>query len=122
MRPRIDRQALGRAAEDAAAAYLVERGLTILLRNFRCRLGELDIVARTADRVLVIAEVRLRSDARRGGSPASVDGHKQRRLLLATRWLLGNQPALARLPVRFDVLAIDGSGEITWIKQAFDAR
>jgi putative endonuclease len=119
-----DRQKLGHDAEVAAASFLEQRQLTILVRNYRCRSGELDIVATTPDGVVVIAEVRLRASARYGGAAASVDWLKQRRMQRATRHLLTCQPALARHPLRFDVLdlAPDGDGyRIEWIRHAFEA-
>jgi putative endonuclease len=120
----IDRQALGRAAEEAAARFLESRQLTILARNYRCRSGEIDIVAETPEGVIVIAEVRLRADARYGGAAASVDWRKQRRIQRATCHLLARQPALTRRALRFDVLdlAPDGAGyRIEWIRHAFEA-
>jgi putative endonuclease len=120
-----DRQQLGRAAEDAAARYLAGQQLTILIRNYRCRTGELDIIAETASGVLVVAEVRLRTDARYGGGAASVDWRKQRRIQRATCHLLASKPALAKRAIRFDVLdlAPDGASgyRIEWIRQAFEA-
>ncbi len=120
----IDRQALGRAAEEAASRFLESHQLIILARNYRCRSGEIDIVAETPDGVIVIAEVRLRADARYGGAAASVDWHKQRRIQRATCHLLARQPALTRHALRFDVLdlAPDGAGyRIEWIRHAFEA-
>jgi len=119
-----DRRALGNAAEDAAAAHLASHGLTVIARNYRCRLGELDLIAREQPDILVIAEVRLRSHAAYGGGAASVDPRKQQRIVKATRHLLMTRPALAKLRARFDVLDIkpDGSGHhIDWIRHAFDA-
>lgn len=126
MRAPIDRQQRGRLAEDAAAAFLEARHLTILTRNYRCRTGELDIVAITPDGVLVIAEVRLRTNTRYGGAAASVDWRKQRRMQRATRHLIASKPALARHAVRFDVLDLaPGEGaaayRIEWIRHAFEA-
>ena len=120
----IDRRALGNAAEDAAVAHLSAAGLRILERNYRCRMGEIDIVALEGQDVLVIAEVRLRSRREFGGGAASVDARKQQRLLRASRHLLMTRPALARLRGRFDVLDIapaDGGYRIDWIRGAFDA-
>ena len=77
-------------------------------RNYRCRIGELDIVA-SDGRVLVVAEVRMRSSDRYGGAAASVTWRKRQRIVRATRHLLAMQPALAALPVRFDVLLADGA-------------
>jgi putative endonuclease len=120
-----DRQRIGRNAEDAAADFLQQRRLTILARNYRCRSGELDIVAATSTGVLVIAEVRLRADARYGGGAASVDWRKQRRIQRATGHLLARQPALARRALRFDVLDLAPDGaqgyRIEWIQHAFEA-
>jgi putative endonuclease len=120
-----DRQLLGRSAEDAATRFLEQQGLLIRARNYRCRAGELDIIAETSTGVIVIAEVRLRADARYGGGAASVDWGKQRRIQRAASHLLLREPALARRPVRFDVLDLAPDGpeqyRIEWIRRAFEA-
>lgn len=117
----MDRQKLGSDAEARAAALLEAAGLEILVRNYRCRTGELDIVARDHG-VLVVAEVRMRSSNQYGGAAASIGWQKQRRIVRATRHLLARQPQLALLPVRFDAL-LSGSATqpLEWIKGAFDA-
>ena len=116
-----ERHQRGLAAEDRAAQFLTSAGLTLLQRNYRCRMGELDLIARH-DNTLVIAEVRLRSSARFGGAAASITWTKRRRIVRATRHLLARYPSLQHCAVRFDALLIDGSGEdIEWIKGAFDA-
>ena len=114
---RTRKQIVGEQAEDRAAEFLESRGLVILERNYRRRLGELDIVAREGP-VLVIAEVRARSSERFGGAAASVGFHKQQRLIRAASQLLQRRPDLARMPVRFDVLCVSGA-QINWIRQAF---
>lgn len=116
------RQARGRAAEDAALALLQARGLSLLARNYRCRLGEIDLVMRDGDE-LVFVEVRARGGERHGGAAGSVDAHKQRRLHRAARHYLMTHPHAASLPARFDVVAIsgpDGENETHWIRAAFD--
>jgi putative endonuclease len=113
----MDRQQIGRAAEDAAVAFLESHGLAVLLRNFRRRAGELDVVARERD-TLVIVEVRTRSGELFGGAGASVDFRKQAKLRRAAAQLLQQRKDLAALRVRFDVIAIDSKG-IEWIKHAF---
>lgn len=125
---RLDRQRIGREAEDAAGRYLADRNHRILLRNYRCRMGEIDLVAcddsRSPALALVIAEVRLRSRRDYGGGAASVDHRKQQRLLRTARHLLATHPQLARLPVRFDVLDLAPEGDgyrIEWIRHAFTA-
>jgi putative endonuclease len=117
----MDRQQIGREAEDRAAGALQAAGFDILLRNYRCRAGELDIVARR-DSLLVIAEVRCRSRTDYGGGAASVTFRKQQRIVRASRHLLARHRALAQLPVRFDVLVVAGSGgEVEWLRAAFNA-
>jgi len=119
--PAIDRQQLGRDAETRAAALLEHAGLSVVVRNYRCRTGELDIVA-SDGRVLVVAEVRMRSSDQYGGAAASITWRKRQRIVRATRHLLALQPALAALPVRFDVLVADAAEQpLVWIRGAFDA-
>jgi len=113
----MERQRIGKSAEDAAVRFLESQGLTILLRNFRRRLGELDVIARNGN-TLVIVEVRRRSSDRFGGAPASVNLRKQSKLRRAAALLLQQRKDLAGLRVRFDVIAIGPTG-LQWIKHAF---
>jgi putative endonuclease len=119
------RQEIGQRAEQLAAEFLAAQGLTILERNYRRRLGELDIIARSPG-VLVIAEVRTRAGPTYGGAAASVDKAKQQRIIRAAAQLLQQRRDLARLPVRFDVLVVSGpdssSPQIEWIRHAFEAH
>ena len=116
------RQLSGRRAEDLAADFLCQAGCEILLRNYRRRLGELDIVARQAG-VLIVAEVRTRASNTYGGAAASVTRAKQQRIARAAAALLQQRADLARLPVRFDALLVtDPHGpvpHIEWIQHAF---
>lgn len=121
----MDRAVLGRSAEDIAADFLAEHGLTVILRNYRRRSGEIDLVAREGD-VLVIAEVRTRSTDEFGGAAASVDGWKQHKIVRAAMQLLQERRDLARLRVRFDVMVVRGAdgprATVEWLKHAFEAR
>ena len=110
-------QAAGGDAEDAAAAFLVSRGLSILARNYRTRLGEIDLIARDGE-YLVFVEVRLRQGHEAyGGALASITERKRRRIVAAARQYLMR---LARMPpCRFDVIAM-GGGAPEWIQGAFD--
>jgi putative endonuclease len=118
------RQQRGQRAEALAAQYLRAAGCEILQCNFRRRLGELDIVARAGE-VLVIAEVRTRSSRGYGGAAASVTRAKQRRITRAAQQLLQQRRDLAALPVRFDVIVVKDpegpSAAIEWIQHAFEA-
>lgn len=113
------RQLAGSAAEDLAARYLEAHGLVILDRNWRCRAGEIDLVAREGA-TLVFVEVRLRTSAVFGGAAASVDAHKQRRILQAARLYLAGRPDA---PCRCDVVVLDrlDPARVEWIRDAFQA-
>ena len=108
----------GAAAETQAVRFLIGKGLAILDRNVRCRLGEIDIVARDGACV-VFVEVRLRASERFGGAMASVDAHKQRKLAATARWYLARHPKLANEPCRFDVIAVRAHAELNWVRDAF---
>jgi putative endonuclease len=116
------RRARGIEAERLAAAHLQARGLVVIARNFRCRLGELDLVCADGG-VLVVVEVRQRSSRRFGGALASLTPAKRRRIARAAGVFVLAAPAWRRAPVRSDVVAIEGrpeaAHEILWIQNAF---
>lgn len=115
-------QARGRRAEDAALRFLEARGLVLIARNYRCRLGELDLVMRDGGS-LVFVEVRARGCEAYGGAAASIGWRKVRRLTAAARHFLMSHPREAQRPARFDVVAIsghDGENPPHWIRAAFD--
>jgi putative endonuclease len=114
----MDRRQTGTLAENRACAFLESQGFTIVARNFLRRIGELDIVARDGD-LLVVAEVRTRASDRYGGAAASVGRDKQRRIAATAALFLQWQPALRRCRVRFDVIVVR-DGAIQWLKHAFD--
>lgn len=94
-----------------------------MARNYRCRFGEIDLVMRDGG-CLVFCEVRFREQAAHGGSSASVDRAKQRRISRTAAHFLRRHRELADRPCRFDVVAIDGpprQPEVHWIRGAFDA-
>lgn len=95
---------LGRYGEDVAARFLADAGYRVLARNWRCELGEVDIVAADGD-TLVICEVKTRRNARFGPPSEAVTRSKLARLRrLAGRWLAdsGAHPRA----VRIDVVAV----------------
>lgn len=117
----MDRLERGRNAEDRAAKYLEAQGLTILVRNFRRRAGEIDIVARDGA-TLAIVEVRSRASRACGGAAASVGRRKQQRLIRASQLLLAAHPEWRQMPARFDVVIEEGDAQtarIEWIRHAF---
>ena len=108
----------GQRAEELAARFLEQRGLTVLARNFRCRGGELDLVCRDGG-VLVFVEVRLRRSASFGGAGASITASKQQRVILAARNYLAAH-GQSECVCRFDCVLLDGE-TISWIRDAFAA-
>jgi putative endonuclease len=96
---------LGRYGEDLAVEHLTAAGLAVIDRNWRCRAGELDIVAREGGD-LVFVEVKTRSGTGFGEPAEAVGPVKARRIReLACRWLAANRPA-GDLELRFDVVSI----------------
>lgn len=116
----MDRQKLGQDYEALAERYLLKRGMTIQARNYRCKAGEIDLIAHDRG-TLVFVEVRYRGHTSLVSSEESVTLTKQRRLIRAAQhYLLScNEDR----PCRFDVLAINLSGlgklRIHWIDNAF---
>ncbi len=115
----MDRRQTGSQAENSACAFLESQGFTIVTRNFLRRVGELDIVARAGE-LLVIAEVRTRASDQFGGAAASVGRAKQRRIASTAALLLQRHRELRQCRVRFDVIIVR-DGAIEWLKHAFNA-
>ena len=98
------KDAVGRYGEDVAARHLVEQGFQLLHRNWRCDLGEIDIVARDGD-CLVVCEVKTRRSTTFGHPAEAVTARKAARLRrLAARWL--QETGLHPPQVRIDVVAV----------------
>jgi putative endonuclease len=98
------RQALGRYGETLAARHLVQQGMILLDRNWRCDEGELDLVLRDGD-VLVVCEVKTRSGVECGTPHEAVDDPKLDRLRrLAARWSEAHD--IHPLDVRVDLVAV----------------
>jgi putative endonuclease len=114
-------QGSGAAAEAQAQRHLEQRGLKLLVRNWRCSGGELDLVMRERD-TLVIVEVRKRSRGDYGDAFESVHARKRGRLDHAARMFLAAHPQYSHCPVRFDVVAVDGSDAVEWLTAAFEAE
>ena len=113
---------LGERGERIAEAHLIDRGLVILDRGYRCRLGELDLVAVDGEE-LVVVEVRYRGRTDFGTPLETITQHKQQRILRATRHYLMRHTHRAAMPLRFDVVGIDATDpaapRLTWVRGAF---
>lgn len=109
----------GASAEADAAQLLATAGYRIVERNFRCKAGELDIIARDGD-VLVFVEVRSRADHEHGSAIEMIRRSKQRRVArVAACYLELMAPAFDEC--RFDIVAIT-AGEAVLLKDAFRVR
>jgi len=107
----------GAAAESLAAAFLEHEGLRILERNYRCKLGEIDLIARSG-MTTIFVEVRARVSERFGGAAESITAAKRRRLIRAARHYLAHHKI--DQACRFDVVLIRGAAhQIEWLPGAF---
>ena len=114
------RLSLGKRGEDLAARYLEGRGFTILARNYRTPVGELDIVARDHKHLLFV-EVKTRRGTAFGAPAEAVGAHKQRQILRTAQWYLASRN-FSELQPRFDVISVlIGPGEpaVSHIPNAF---
>jgi putative endonuclease len=118
-----DPRSRGTAAESLAADFLTGRGLAVVARNVRCKGGEIDLICRDGE-MLILVEVRQRTSRQFGGALASVTTGKQRKLLRAARFALQRHPEWRHRRIRFDVVGIQGSPYdthgIQWIQGAFE--
>lgn len=117
------RTVIGSEGERAAAEFLEARGYRILERNYRTRLGEIDLVAEEG-RTLVFIEVKVRRNDRFGGPAAAITSAKQSRIArLAQQYVVSRR--LGERPCRFDVVLIRGGDPKTrrleLLTGAFDA-
>ena len=112
---------LGRNGEDIAADFLKKSGYKILVKNYKTRLGEIDIIAKDKD-TLCFVEVKTRSSDRFGLPQEAVSGFKQRQLTRVALSFLKEKKLLEQ-KARFDVISImcsDDSGGVNLIKDAFE--
>ena len=116
-------RARGRHWELEAERWLRRRGATIIRRNFTCRTGEIDIVARDGEEIAFV-EVKFRSRSGFGSGAEHVTFTKQRRIISAARVFLQYHRHAPSQVFRFDVISISNSPQGTrfqWIKSAFEA-
>ena len=113
----------GKRAERLGESYLRERGLRCAQRNYRCSMGEIDLVMHDGE-VLVFVEIRYRANAEFGSAIESIDWRKRRRIVLAARHFLSTG-GRSEPRCRFDVLGISGRTQdaltYLWIRDAFTA-
>lgn len=108
---------MGSKYEQAAGEFLINKGYRIIAYNYRCKLGEIDIIALDGDE-LVFVEVKYRASSRYGSPMEAVDYRKQNKIYMVANYYLMEQHISKYTKVRFDVVGILGK-EITLIKNAF---
>ncbi|PKO25066.1 MAG: YraN family protein [Betaproteobacteria bacterium HGW-Betaproteobacteria-8] len=110
---------LGSEAENIAAIYLQQQGLTLLDRNYQSRYGEIDLIMRDG-KCLVFIEVRLRSNTGFGGAAMSITPSKQQKIIRTAEQYLQKH---GNANCRFDVILMSKASKdgLEWIQNAFDA-
>ena len=116
---RENRRRLGTSQEEAAAERLRKEGYTVLEHSHRNRGGEIDLIARDPQGVLVFAEIKYRRDSRLYDPLEAVDKRKQRRISRAALWYFKERGLPMQTPCRFDVIGISGDGTVRHIRNAF---
>ena len=117
-----EKQTKGARGEESAAEFLRVQGYRILERNYRCPLGEVDIIARDGN-TIVFVEVKTRTSERFGSPQAAIGPQKQKRMTAIALYYLKGQGWPGK-PARFDVAAVslrEGRETVTLYRNAFDA-
>ena len=117
----MNKRSIGSRYEEQAASYLCGLGYQILARNFRAHAGEIDLIARD-ETCLVFVEVKYRADTRFGSGEFHVDRRKQDTIYKVARFFLMRYFPYHPPVCRFDVIAINGAGQIHQIENAFEGR
>lgn len=115
-----NKKELGNNGEEIASRYLVKKNYKIIDRNFHCKLGEIDIIAKEKDEIVFI-EVKTRTSIEYGRPAEAVDYRKQIHIYKTANYYLLKHN-LCNIPVRFDVIEVllkNGFFEISHIKQIF---
>lgn len=118
MKRGVNQRKLGGQYEQLAASFLEKQGLRIQEKNFRCRMGEIDLIARDGS-TLVFVEVKYRTSGSFGDALSAVDKRKQIVLGKVAKYYLMTHCKSLDVSCRFDVVGIE-EGKMQWIKNAFD--
>ena len=112
-----NKRSIGAFYEQKAVEYLKGKGYSILSQNFRCKIGEIDIIAKWKD-VIVFVEVKYRKTASFGYPEEAVSYYKQEKIRKVAQYFLTGASFAMDTECRFDVIAIEGE-EIRHIENAF---
>lgn len=111
------KKTIGAAAEQRAQEFLRKQGLKFIMRNYRCKLGEIDLIMQDAEE-LVFVEVRTRTHIHYGDALESVSQSKQQKIMRTSLHFLQQRNWLDKINWRFDVIGIS-ENQLEWIKNAF---
>lgn len=114
-------RSFGKEIEDLVSAYLQAQGLHLIVSNYLCKAGEIDLIMQDND-VMVFIEVRYRKNVDYGDGLISVTKSKQQKIKRAATYYLQEQNLYDKILCRFDVVAVNGERELSWIKDAFWAK
>lgn len=119
---KLNTRQLGSEWEKKAAEYLIQNGCSIIDVNYRCRLGEIDIIMQDGDEICFV-EVKYRTGRQYGCSVEAVNRSKQQRIRKSADYYITTKLHTQNILCRFDVLGFDmdkhGNVNITHIKNAF---
>ena len=104
LNPAPFRLSLGDRGETAACGFLKEHGYEILEKNYQCKIGEIDVIARRQGR-LAFVEIKTRTSVQRGMPQEAVDPRKQAKIFKVAQWYM-KEKKLVKIPVAFDVVAV----------------
>ena len=116
----MNKRRIGTDWEGRAADFLEKQGYTVLEKNFRCREGEIDLIAKDGD-YLVFVEVRYRKTAAKGHPFETVNMTKQKKICRVSQYYLMKNKISPDAPIRYDVVAVLGE-RIEIMKNAFEYR
>lgn len=113
----MNKRSLGAEKEKLAALYLEEKGYTILQMNYRCKIGEIDIIA-SYESAIIFVEVKFRNSRQYGMAVEAVSTFKQKKIRQVAMYYLVTRLHRSDVNCRFDVIGMDGDN-ITHITDAF---
>lgn len=117
---RRNKRHIGSEFEKRAADYLEEKGYQILEYNYQNRYGEIDIIAKDKEGYLVYFEVKYRKNNRYGEPLEAVDFRKQKKICKTAMWHFMKKGYESGMSCRFDVIGMDGEGDIWHVENAFE--
>ncbi len=117
---KLSKNNAGLEAEKLAATFLANNGLKLLMQNYHCRFGEIDLIMKDA-KTLVFVEVRLRSNRKFGSAGASITPQKQQKLIAAAQHYLQQY---GDCECRFDAILMHKVDlqQIEWVRNAFETH